>query len=443
MTHPTQPSQPDPSNPSVGASRRLVFGTLPGGERRVLADILRQETVGGVLLLVAAVIGIVLANSAASQWYVDLGDTVIGPSVLHLDLTLESWAADGLLAIFFFVAGLELKRELVVGSLSKTTQAVLPVVAALAGMVVPAVLYLVIAGQDQAARQGWGIPMATDIAFALAVLAVVGSHLPASLRAFLLTLAVVDDMGAITVIAVFYTDTFRVLSFAAALGMLALWWLAQRRRVTSPWILIPLALLAWYFMHESGVHATVAGVSLGLLTRVRPDADEDHSPAEHLEHVVRPWSAGVAVPLFAFFAAGTPISLSSLSGLSNDVAAVGIIVGLMVGKFVGVLGGSYLTARFTRAELNEDLAWTDMAGLALLSGVGFTVSLLIAELAFGDDPARLDAAKTAILVASLGAAVLAAVLLRLRDRVYRRLAAEDDPAQEPDRPSPPSAEQAT
>ena len=412
-----------PTDPSE--SRRLVFGRLPSGERRFLADTLRQETVGGALLLGAAVLGLVLANSGLSHWYESLKDAVVGPAALHLDLSLQEWAGDGLLAIFFFVAGLELKRELVVGSLSKPAQAVLPVVAAVAGMVVPALLYLAIAGSDPAAREGWGVPMATDIAFALAVLAVAGSHLPAALRAFLLTLAVVDDRGAITVIAIFYTDTFKPGSFALAVLTLVVWWFLQRRRVTSPWVLIPVAVLAWTLMHDSGIHATVAGVLLGLLTRVRPTPDEHVSPAEHLEHAVRPWSAGVAVPIFAFLAAGVPLSAGSLTAVFNDAAAIGVMVGLFVGKFVGVFGASYLTARFTRAELNEDLAWFDMAGLALLSGIGFTVSLLIAELAFEDDVVRLDAVKSGVLIASVAAAVIAVLLLRLRDRVYQRIEEQD------------------
>jgi len=223
----------------------------------------------------------------------------------------------------------------------------------------------------------------------------------------------------------FYTDTFKPGSFALAVLTLVVWWFLQRRRVTSPWVLIPVAVLAWTLMHDSGIHATVAGVLLGLLTRVRPAPDEHVSPAEHLEHAVRPWSAGVAVPIFAFLAAGVPLSAGSLTAVFNDAAAIGVMVGLFVGKFVGVFGASYLTARFTRAELNEDLAWFDMAGLALLSGIGFTVSLLIAELAFEDDVVRLDAVKSGVLIASVAAAVIAVLLLRLRDRVYQRIEEQD------------------
>ena len=292
------------SAPSTPPARRVLFGRLPLGERTFLADALRQETVGGALLLIAAVAGLVIANSAWRDAYENLKDFVVGPAALHLDLSLETWAADGLLAIFFFVAGLELKRELVVGTLRERSQAVLPVVAAVCGMVVPALIFLLIAAGDPAARAGWAIPMATDIAFALAVLAVVGSHLPPALRAFLLTLAVVDDLGAITVIALFFTDYLRLLPLLIAGALLVGYYLLQRRRVTTRWIYIPLALVIWTLVHDSGIHATVAGVAMGLLTRVKPDADEDHSPAERLEHRVRPLSAGIAVPIFAFLSAG-------------------------------------------------------------------------------------------------------------------------------------------
>ncbi len=217
-------------------SRRVLFGRLPLSERTFIADALRQETVGGALLLGAAVAGLIVANSAVSGSYEDLKDFVIGPEALHLNLSLEAWAADGLLAIFFFVAGLELKRELVVGTLSDRAHAVLPVLAALGGMVMPALIFLVITMGDTEVRSGWAIPMATDIAFALAVLAVVGSHLPPALRAFLLTLAVVDDLGAITVIAVLFTDDLEVVPLVVAIALLACYVVLQRARVTAWWI---------------------------------------------------------------------------------------------------------------------------------------------------------------------------------------------------------------
>ena len=410
---------------STPAPRRVLFGRLPLGERTFLADALRQETVGGALLLGAALAGLIVANSGWSDAYESLKDHVVGPPALHLDLTLEEWAADGLLAIFFFVAGLELKRELVVGTLRERSQAILPVLAALGGMVVPALVFLAITAGDETAREGWAIPMATDIAFALAVLAVVGSHLPPALRAFLLTLAVVDDLGAITVIAIFFTDHLEVVPLVAAGALLVVYWWLQRRRVTAWWIYLPLAFAVWTLVHASGVHATVAGIALGLLTRVRSDPGEETAPAERLEHRIRPVSAGVAVPIFAFLSAGVAISLSELVDELDEPLLLGVAVGLVVGKLVGVFGASWLTARFTRAELDPALRWIDMVGLSLVSGVGFTVSLLMAELAFGGDDETLGTAKAGILLGSLVSAALAALILRSRDRAYRLAGVED------------------
>lgn len=406
----------------MASKRRTLLTSVSPGEGRFLADALRQETVGGALLLIAAAAGLVAANSGFADAYENLKDLVVGPAALHLDLTLQEWAADGLLAIFFFVAGVELKRELVVGSLSRLNQAILPVVAALAGMVVPAAIYLLVVRGDSGAADGWAIPMATDIAFALAVLAVVGSSLPPALRAFLLTLAVVDDLGAITVIALFFTENIDFTALLVSVALLVAYALLQRARVTSAWIYVPLALGVWVAMHDSGVHATVAGVLLGLLTRVKPDPDEEHSPAERLEHRVRPLSAGVAVPAFAFLSAGVALTGDFTDVIVEDAAALGVVLGLVVGKFVGVLGATWLVARFTHAELGEDIAWRDMTGLAFLSGIGFTVSLLIAELAFETDPGQLNDVKTAILVASVLSAVIASVILGLRNRGYRRAA---------------------
>ena len=267
---------------SGGDEPRLVFERLPLAERSRLLEALREETVGGALLLGAAVLALAWANSPWRGSYHSLAALEVGPESLHLHLSLATWAADGLLAVFFFVAGLELKHELVVGTLSRASQAVVPIVAALSGMVVPALLYVgtVHALGDADAAVGWGIPMATDIAFALAVLAVMGAKLPVALRAFLLTLAVVDDLGAILVIAVFYGHGFSPVPFALAIAGLAAYWVLQRLRVDSWLVLVPLALVVWGLMHASGVHATVAGVALGLLTRVRPDPGEAHAPVD-------------------------------------------------------------------------------------------------------------------------------------------------------------------
>ncbi|HEX3004888.1 MAG TPA: Na+/H+ antiporter NhaA [Angustibacter sp.] len=418
---PTPAASPPPTTPG----RRLLQRTRNLADSRFVADALRTETVGGVLLLVAAAIALVWANSPWRDAYDSLKHVALGPASLHLQLDLSHWASDGLLAVFFFVAGLELKRELVVGDLSDVQRAVLPVVAAVAGVIVPAGLYLAVtAGTDGAAR-GWAVPTATDIAFALAALAVMGSHLPSALRSFLLTLAVVDDLIAITIIAVFYTaDLDARWLLVAVVPLLAFGWLAQRR-LGRWWLLLPLGLATWALVHASGVHATVAGVLLALTVPVRSRPDEEHSPAEQLEHAVRPFSAGVAVPVFALFAAGVTLVGGGLSAAVRDPVAWGIVVALVVGKAVGVLGGTWLTARFTRAELDEGLEWGDVAGLSLLAGIGFTVSLLIGELAFGEGSPRDDHVKAAVLAGSLLAAALAAVVLRRRDRAYRRLAAAD------------------
>jgi NhaA family Na+:H+ antiporter len=401
----------------------VVFERLPLAERSRLLEALREETVGGALLLGAAVLALAWANSPWRDSYHQLAALEVGPEALHLHLSLATWAADGLLAVFFFVAGLELKHELVVGTLSKASQAVVPIVAALSGMVVPALLYVVTvhAMGDADGAVGWGIPMATDIAFALAVLAVMGSKLPVALRAFLLTLAVVDDLGAILVIAVFYGHGFSPVPFALAITGLVAYWVLQRLRVDSWLVLVPLALVVWGLMHASGVHATVAGVAIGLLTRVRPDPGEAQAPVDRFEHAVRPLSAGVCVPLFAFFSAG--VTFVGLGGSAvTEPVAVAVVVGLVVGKPLGVYGGARIVARFTRASLSSSLRWADVLAVGILGGIGFTVSLLIDELAFTGDPARTTAAKIGVLLATVLAALLASVALTLRRRAYAALA---------------------
>jgi len=405
----------------------VVFDRVPLSERSRVLSALRQETVGGALLLGAAVVALVWANSPWRESYHALAATEVGPESLHLHLSLTAWAADGLLAVFFFVAGLELKHELVLGSLSKISKAVVPVVAALCGMAVPAVLYVVTvtALGDPEAATGWGIPMATDIAFALAVLAVMGSKLPVALRAFLLTLAVVDDLGAILVIAIFYSHGFSPLPFALSIvGMIA-WWLLQRARVTTWIVFVPLALVVWGLVHASGIHATVAGVTLGLLTRVRTSEGEPVSPADRYEHAIRPLSAGVCVPLFAFFSAGVTVVGLSASAVTQPVA-IAIVVGLVLGKPLGVYGGARLVARFTRASLSSSLRWADVLAVGLLAGIGFTVSLLIGELAIETDPYRETAAKIGILAASVLSAVIASVALSRRKKAYAEIAAAED-----------------
>ncbi len=411
---------PDPS-PSP-ARRLLGRGTWP--EARYVASALRTETVGGALLLAAAVIALVWANTPWHTAYESLRDLRVGPAAWHLDLTLGQWAGDGLLAVFFLVAGIELKREFVAGDLSDRTRAALPIVAAACGVAIPAILFAVTvraAGAGDALR-GWAVPTATDIAFALAVLAVINSHLPSALRSFLLTLAVVDDLIAITIIAVFYTESVNLLALALSVVPFAVFVVLLRRGRTHPALLAVPALLAWGLVHASGVHATVAGVVLGLLVPVDKAREENanqHTLAERMEHRLRPWSAGIAVPVFAFFAAGVHVGGGGLASAATDAAAVGVVVGLVVGKPLGILAGTWLFARFTRAELDDDLTWSDVFGLSLLAGVGFTVSLLIGELAFGSGSPRDDHVRLGVLAGSTLAALLAAVVLRRRNRHYR------------------------
>jgi len=400
-------------------ARSGLFRGGSSGESSRLAEILRRETIGGALLIVAAVAALVAAN--VGDGYADLRDTVIGPSSLHLDLSLGTWAADGLLAIFFFVAGLELKRELVAGDLRDPRRAAIPVIAAVGGMAVPALIFTLV--NLGGSLRGWAIPTATDIAFALAVLAVISSHLPTALRTFLLTLAVVDDLLAITIIALFYTSDLDVVWLLAALAPLAAFALLLRRGVTAWWLLLPLAAVTWALVHASGVHATVAGVLLGFAVPVlRRDGSDGTGLAEHFEHLVRPLSSGVAVPVFAFFSAGVAIGgTDGIRSAFGDPVTIGVVLGLCLGKAIGVLGATWLAARFTGAALDDDLDWIDVFGLALLAGVGFTVSLLIGELAYGPGTQADEHVKIGVLVGSLVSAAAAAVVLRARNRHHRVL----------------------
>ena len=417
---------------STPTQPRSVFPRGTWTEITRINTLLRRETVGGALLLIATVIALTWANSPWSDTYVGLRDLTVGPQTLHLDLTLGTWAADGLLAIFFFVAGLELKREFIAGDLRDPRRAALPVVAAVGGMAIPALLFVLVnLSAGGGALEGWAIPTATDIAFALAVLAVVSTHLPAGLRTFLLTLAVVDDLLAITIIAIFYTRDLQPLYLMLALVPLALFGLLVQKRIRSWWLLIPLAATTWALVHASGVHATVAGVLLAFtvpVPRSQAAGGPDAGPgmAEHFEHKIRPLSAGFAVPIFAFFAAG--VAVGGFTGLADsltDTVALGIIVGLVVGKTIGIFGATYLMARFTKATLDEDLRWVDVAGIAVLAGIGFTVSLLIGDLAYGAGSERDEHVKVGVLVGSLIAALIAALILKLRDRTYRRLCAAE------------------
>jgi NhaA family Na+:H+ antiporter len=412
------------------AAPSRVFSRSSFPEYQRILAILRTETVGGALLLAATVAALAWANSPLANGYFALREVKIGYAPWHLELSLGHWASDGLLAVFFFIAGLELKREFVAGELRKPAKAIVPVAAAVGGVVLPALIYVVInLGSGAETLKGWAIPTATDIAFALAVLAVINTHLPAALRTFLLTLAVVDDLIAIGIIAFFYSSGLQPFMLLAAAVPLALFTFLVQKRVRSWYLLLPLAAATWAFIHASGIHATVAGVLLGFAVPVVASGKNGEPAAglaESFEHRLRPFSAGFAVPVFAFFSPG--VALGGAEGLGTalrDPVAVGIVLALVAGKTAGVLGTTFLITKTTRARLDDGLAWIDVAGLAMLAGVGFTVSLLIAELGFGSGSPHDDHAKVAILAGSLAAAVLAAVVLKARNRHYRHVVREE------------------
>ncbi|WP_254857838.1 Na+/H+ antiporter NhaA [Protofrankia sp. BMG5.30] len=382
--------------------------------RGAFAEFLRRETTGGFLLLAATALALLWANLADGSyhdvWRADLG---FGPSWLHLThLTAGAWVADGLLAVFFFVAGLELKRELVIGELAGRRAAVLPVAAAVGGMIVPALVFLAVSRGAPAAAVGWAIPVATDIAFALGVLSLAGAKVPTSLRVLLLSLAVVDDLGGIVLIAVLFTRGLEPLWLVAAVALAAGYAFAQWRRWRSPLLYVPLALALWVCLHASGVHATVAGIVLALLTRVRPDPGEQATPALRLEHRLHPLSAGLVVPLFALAETGVPVTGAALLAVARDPVAQGVVAGLVVGKAAGIIGGAWLAVRAGVARLPAGLGWRAVTPVGVLGGIGFTVSLLMSRLAL-DDAAAQQRAATAVLVASTLAGVLAMIVLRL------------------------------
>jgi len=387
-----------------------------------LARFLRTETVGGSLLLLAAALALIWVNSPLGDSYTALRDFQIGPESLHLHLSLGTWAKDGLLAVFFFVAGLELKRELVVGELADRKKALLPVIAACGGVVLPAVIAATVGWGTPGMDRGWAIPVATDIAFALGVLALTGSRIPTSARVFLLSLAVVDDLIGIALIAVLFTSGLALMWLVATVILAAAYWVAQQRRITTAWLYVPLALLTWYAMHQAGIHATVAGVVLGLLTRVRTDPGEDYAPSERLEHRIQPWSAGFCVPVFALFASGVPLGAEMIGNVFTDPVGLAIVLGLLIGKTVGIFSSAWLAIRVGIATRPTGLMWGDLFALAVLGAIGFTVSLLIAELSLGgvDGGAAAEIAKAAVLVTSLIASILGSALLLRRGRAHRK-----------------------
>ncbi|MGL3151698.1 Na+/H+ antiporter NhaA [Microbacterium sp. A82] len=426
--------------PSRIARVRSLFPSSSRAESLRVGEILRKETVGGILLVTLAAIAIVWANSPWADSYFALRDFEVGYEPWHLRLSLGAWAADGLLAIFFFLVGLELKREFVAGDLRKPSTAIVPIIAAIGGVAVPAVIYAIVVAGAPGMVQGWAIPTATDIAFAVAVLAIIGSHLPSALRIFLLTLAVVDDLIAIGIIAIFYTETIDLIPLVFALVAIAVYGvIAQlgRRffhlRAGAAWlVLLPIGVAAWALLHASGIHATIAGVLLGftipvLHKKTARAADAGPGLAEVFEHRFRPISAGVAVPVFAFFSAGVAIGgVDGFISAFEDPVVIGIMLGLLLGKPIGITLATWLVTRIRRVTLDPSLRWIDLTGVGLLAGIGFTVSLLVAELSFSSGSEHHDHAKVAILTASVVAALLASIVLGIRNRRYRQRANAND-----------------
>lgn len=399
-------------------NNEIIFHEIDQKEGRWLKRVFTDETWGGVFLIVAAILAFGFANSLMSEWYDSFINTKVGPESIGLRMSVSHWAADGFLAIFFLVAGLELKHELVHGSLSKPRQALVPITAAIAGVLVPAAIFVFLLRDTPEYLVGWAIPIATDIAFALAVLAVAGKHLPAALRAFLLTLAVVDDLVAITVIAVFYTSDLNQGLLLLTVGLLALYAVLQKLNFTRWYFLVPLGFMIWWATYQSGIHATVAGVAIALLTRNQTFKNEKKAPADIAEHLVRPISVAIAIPFFAFTAAGVDVRGLSIAEARSGIS-LAVVLALFLGKPIGILLSTYLITKFTRAHLSENLTWSDVAAAGFLAGIGFTVSLLIGELSFAPGTDENAAAKIGILLASILSGAVAVLLMqgrRLREK---------------------------
>jgi NhaA family Na+:H+ antiporter len=413
-------------------------------------DFVRTETAGGIVLFAAAAVALIWANSPVSDSYFDFweNEVAIETGIFDARENLQHWVNDGLMTIFFLVVGLEIKRELLHGELAGLRLAALPAAAALGGMVVPALLYTALNAGGEGGR-GWGIPMATDIAFALGVLALVGNRAPSALRGFLLALAVVDDIGAIAVIAVFYTDDLALDALTIALGLTIVIASLRAVNVQNGILHGALGVALWAAVFESGVHPTIAGVILGLLTPSlsAPDPtytekarelleqyeasvieDDPHraeavlgemeeetavrsAPLERLERLLHPWSSFVVVPIFALANSGVDISGGAISDAAESSITHGVILGLLAGKVIGVVAATYIVVRLGLGDLPRGATWRHMVGLGLLAGIGFTVALFIAGLAF-DEPQRIDAARIGILTASMIAGVVGFIALR-------------------------------
>ncbi len=372
------------------------------------------EASAGILLIVVAVLALIAANSFLADDYHGLFHHALAwTPVAKLD-TLHLWINDALMAIFFFVVGLEIKREVLDGQLSSPAKRRLPVLAAAAGMAAPAIVYLLTVGSDHQMQRGWAIPAATDIAFAVGVLGLLGKRIPPSLRLFLLTVAIVDDLGAVAIIALFYTTQIKLAWLVAALVLLAGLILANRRHVSSFPVFLLLGVGLWYCVLNSGVHATIAGVLFAFTIPLRPLHQGD-SMLLRLEHALTPWNSYVIVPLFGFANAGVALSGIGVQGLLDPVP-LGIALGLFFGKQIGIFSAIAVADRVGFASRPEGASWVQLWGLSVLCGIGFTMSLFIGALAFPRDPHLVDEAKLGVLVGSLFSSLLGYAILRLARR---------------------------
>ena len=388
----------------------------------LIRDFLRLESASGILLVIAAALAMLLSNSPLAGYYAAFLDTPMAIRIGGFEIfkPLLLWINDGLMAVFFFVVGLELKREVLEGELARPRQAMLPAIAALGGMVVPALIYAWLNRHDTVALNGWAIPSATDIAFALGVLLLLGKQVPTALKLFLMTLAILDDLGAIVIIAIFYTSELSLTSLLIAGSALVVLVLMNRRGVMNVAAYLLVGLVMWASVLKSGVHATLAGVALAMVIPMRDPKTPSQSPLRGLEHDLHPPVAYVILPLFAFANAGVSLRGVSFATLLEPVP-LGIATGLFVGKQLGVFGAAWLAIKLRIAELPNDTRWAQLYGVALLCGIGFTMSLFIGSLAFehvGQEHA--NEVRLGILAGSLLSAVTGYALLRL---IHRKRAA--------------------
>ena len=383
--------------------------------RHALRAFLHGEAAGGIVLIAAAALAMIAANwPATAHGYEALLHAQIGPTLAPAlgPMTVHLWINDGLMALFFLLVGLEIKREFVGGRLANADRRRLPFIAAVAGMAVPALVFLLVAGDTPGLQPGWAIPAATDIAFAIGVLALLGSRVPSSLKLLLTTVAIVDDMGAVAIIAIAYTDSIRVLALAGAGLALLVLYVLNRRQVMALWPYLLAGAALWLFVLQSGVHATIAGVMTAMLVPIR--RDEAGSPLHRLEHTLHPWSAFAIVPLFGFANAGVSLTGVGLETFAQPLV-LGIALGLFLGKQTGILAAIWGADRLGIARRPAGVSWGQLYGMALIAGIGFTMSLFIGGLAFAD-PAQMDAVKIGVLAGSIASALAGAAVLVIAGR---------------------------